>query len=215
MSKRKQVAQGPPATGSTEVGKLLSELFDPRYQAFMQMEASESDVLEFLEASRQLFAYKPNKKAKTFLEMPIDTPGAAKHFTEALINKIDEIKQEGNPANDPVQSHRLQLARLIDDALTAITSKAILMEWTNKIWAEANKHTRAARSRDGGIRFDSETPKKQDWTRMAIARVRQNEPNISKSDFARRLYAMARKEHLDWWDGANSVRRWLYGHKFL
>ena len=142
MSKRKQVAQGPPATGSTEVGKLLSELFDPRYQAFMQMEASESDVLEFLEASRQLFAYKPDTNDK-LLKMPIDTPGAAKHFAKALVNKVDEIEREGNPANDPVQAHRLQLAHLIKVGLTEISSKALLTEWTNKIWAQANRRVRA------------------------------------------------------------------------
>ena len=197
MSKRKQVAQGPPATGSTEVGKLLSELFDPRYQAFMQMEASESDVLEFLEASRQLFAYKPNRSARRFLRMPIDTPSAAQQFTTALIRKINEIRQKGNPGDDAVQFHRLQLARLIDDTLTRRNSKAILIKWTRKIWAEAKK---LAQVRPGGATRGRKLDwKKQKWARFRVVSILKAKPGISISTLAEELQRQARKEDLRYW----------------
>jgi hypothetical protein len=61
MSKRKRTGGNTSAGESTEVGMLLSELFDPGYQVLAKMKVSESDILQFLEASRQLFKYKPNR----------------------------------------------------------------------------------------------------------------------------------------------------------
>jgi hypothetical protein len=150
VSKRKRAGSNTSAGESTEVGKRLSELFDPRYQAFMQMEASESDVRNFLEASRRLFAYRPNRSARRFLRMPIDTPSAAQQFTTALVRKIDEIRQKGNPGDDPVQLHQLQLANLIDDTLERIDNKALLAQQTPKIWAEAKKLAAQVRNKKPG-----------------------------------------------------------------
>jgi hypothetical protein len=217
MSKHKRAGSDTPAGETTEVGQLLAELLDPRYQAFMQMEASERDVRNFLEASRQLFAHKPKKSERRLLKMPLDTLSAIQHFTEALVRKIDEIRQKGNSGDDPVQLHRLQLANLINDAMERIDSKVLLLNWLPKIWAEANLLKQVNVSEKPGMAPRGPKPdwKKERWAQSRVASIRKANPNISMSLLAEELQRQARKENLRYWLTTGAARAWLYRNRSL